>query len=330
MSSLDVVESKLSAADVLVHDRAMATRITISVPASAHLRRDAAVLDEALSASTTVFHTVDKTCTRFDSSSPLMLANRSPKQWHRVPDPLFGVLEEAKRAHDITGGRFDPRVYSVLVGLGYDKTLPFGEREVRLERGSSSSHVRKMGAWRPRFRYASNEVVLGDSPVDLGGIGKGLAVRWSSQALARATTDFLIEAGGDCFCAGFASDGEPWKIGVEDPSNKDAPICVLALHDRAVTTSSIRLRRWAVDGEIVHHLIDPVTMKPGGHGLLAVTVVGSDPANAEVWSKALFISGKRGIAALADRRSIAALWVDEDGTLTTSSAIERYVQWRRH
>ena len=40
----------------------------------------------------------------------------------------------------------------------------------------------------------------------------------------------------------------------------------------------------------------PATGDPGGAGLRAVTVAGSDPAWAEVWSKALFLEGRRGIA----------------------------------
>ena len=60
-----------------------------------------------------------------------------------------------------------------------------------------------------------------------------------------------------------------------------------------------------------------------------MTVVGEDPADAEVWSKSLFISGRSGIGALAERRSIPALWIDEGGSLATSSAMNRYVQWRR-
>ena len=315
--------------ELVVNGRAMATRVTIDVPAHAELDGDQLHLQAAIAAAMQVFHTVDETCTRFDDSSPLMQANRSPRQWHHVPDTLFKALEEAKRAYDVTGGRFDPRVLSALVGLGYDKTLPFGDREISLNGPDRRTGPVPQGAWRPGLRYGRREVMIGDRPIDLGGIGKGLAVRWSSSLLAQVTGDFLIEAGGDCYCAGLANNSEPWSIGVEDPAGRDEPICVLALHDRAVTTSSIRLRRWAVDGASVHHLIDPSTMKPGGHGLISVTVVGDDPADAEVWSKALFISGKSGIAALAKRHSIAALWIDDSGQLTTNAAIDRYVQWRR-
>jgi len=309
--------------------RAMATRITITIPAGTGLDGTRAHLESAISVAKQVFHTVDETCTRFDESSPLMEANRSPKAWHKVPDSLFKAVEEAKRAYDVTGGRFDPRILSALVGLGYDKTLPFGHNDVSLIGVVNRTPPTTQGAWRPRLRYGTREVMIGERPIDLGGIGKGLAVRWSSEILARATRDFLVDAGGDCYCAGFARDGEPWRVGVEDPSEKGEPICVLSVHDQAVTTSSVRLRRWVVDGTAVHHLIDPATMTPGGRGLVAVTVVGQDPARSEAWSKALFISGNAGIAPLAKRHAIAALWIDDRGTLTTNAAIERFVTWRR-
>lgn len=329
MSSLDVSTQSPFRETLIITDMAMATRVTMTFPSTAARSGNNVPLDWAISAAKQVFHTVDETCTRFDQMSPLMQANRSPKQWHRVPDALFKAVEEAKQAYDVTGGRFDPRVLTALVGLGYDKSLPFGDRDVSLVGPPRRTSAARQGAWRPRLRYGTREVVIGEHPIDLGGIGKGLAVRWSSEILAQATRDFLVEAGGDCYCAGFAGDGEPWRIGVEDPSERGEPICVLSVNDRAVTTSSIRLRRWLLDGTSVHHLIDPKTMTPGGRGLVAVTVVGKDPARAEVWSKALFISGISGIAALAKQHAIAALWVDENGRLTTNAAIERYVQWRR-
>jgi thiamine biosynthesis lipoprotein len=47
--------------------------------------------------------------------------------------------------------------------------------------------------------------------------------------------------------------------------------------------------------------------------LTAVTVSASDPAWAEVWSKALFLAGRRGIGPEARARGIAAWWVESDG-----------------
>ncbi|HVB06718.1 MAG TPA: FAD:protein FMN transferase [Acidimicrobiales bacterium] len=307
----------------------MATRVTVTVPSHECTAGATERLHSAIAAATSVFHEVDRACTRFVPTSPLMESNRSPHRWHHVPETLFRAIAEAKQAHDITGGRFDPRVLRRLVALGYTRTLPFGNGDlsVRAEplRGGHAASM----PWRPRLRHASLEVLLGADPIDLGGIGKGLAVRWSSEILAKSVASFLVEAGGDCYCAGLADDDEPWRIAVEDPTGNLEPIAVLSVRDRAVTTSSTRLRRWVAGSRRVHHLIDPATGEPGGRGLVAVTVVGRDPARSEVWSKALFISGRSEIAAVAHRHAIAALWIDEEGSLAMSKAMERYVQWRR-
>ena len=281
-----------------------------------------------------VFQRVDRACTRFSPDSPLMRANGSPKRWHRVPETLFSALQEAKSAYDMTGGTFDPRVLRSLVALGYDHTLAFGHEKV-VARGPSGPLRPVDGeAWRPRFRSGpgstpARRVVLGRAPLDLGGIGKGLAVRWASEEMAAGYRSFLVDAGGDCYCSGDADEGGGWRVGVEDPLAPREHICVLALRDRAVATSSVRLRHWVAGKRRVHHLIDPRTGSPGGRGLLSVTVVGSDPARAEVWSKALFIGGRSAIRQEAEHRSIAALWVSEDGALSMSRAMERYLLWQR-
>ena len=257
-----------------------------------------------------------------------MRANASPHRWHRVPLKCFSAIVAAHSAYGRTNGVFDPRVLKDLERLGYDRSLPFAKGDVTVAGGASQGRV-GLGPWRPRFRGATSEVLIGDHPIDLGGIGKGLAVAWASARLATVSPDHLIEAGGDCFCAGNSGEGQPWRIGVEDPQGAAEPVAVLALQDRACTTSSIRVRRWTAGGRSVHHILDASTGRPGGDGLLSVTVVGSDPALCEVWSKSLFLAGVAGIAAAAERRRLAALWVTTAGDLHHSRSADRYLLWQR-
>lgn len=280
------------------------------------------VIDEALA----VFATVEAACTRFDLSSPLMRANATPAQAHRLPRECFDALREAAWFHRSTEGLFDPRVLRDLVALGYDRSLPFASMDVNLERGPAPARP-AMAEWKPRFDDERSEVVLGEVPVDLGGIGKGLAVRWASAVLRAAGGGHLVEAGGDCYCAGSAPDGGPWRIAVEDAFNDPRPRAVLELQDLACATSSTRLRRWHVDGRAVHHLIDPRSGCPGGQGLRAVTVVCPDPAEAEVWAKALFLTGAGDIESVASARSLAALWIGEAGQLSLTEPMARLVSW---
>jgi thiamine biosynthesis lipoprotein len=131
---------------------------------------------------------------------------------------------------------------------------------------------------------------------------------------------FLLEAGGDLVAGGEQSAGGSWRIGVEDPSGGTLPLAVIVATNEAVTTSSVSQRRWMDGDRVVHHLIDPRTGEPGGAGLLAVTVVGPDPAWSEIWSKTLFLEGRAGVAALARRRGLAAWWVTDENSLEMTAA----------
>ncbi|HUZ09142.1 MAG TPA: FAD:protein FMN transferase [Acidimicrobiales bacterium] len=284
----------------------------------------------AVDAALAVFTTVDATCSRFRPDSPLVHMNTRPDRWHVVPAPLYRALREAHRAYERTKGRFDPRILQDLEDLGYDRSLPFEEGPVRTRGpGGLRSGRRPPGKWRPRFRGGPRpQVHPGGAPIDLGGIGKGLAVRWAAEELDGVLGSYLIDAGGDCLCRGPGTTGRAWRVGVEDPRGGDGPLAVLELADLACATSSVRLRRWTAGGRAVHHLIDPRTGRPGGHGLLSVTVVDPDPAEAEVLSKSLFLAGGAMVGTEARRRNVAASWVTVDGTMSESPRIAPYVLWR--
>lgn len=308
------------ATTVSARARAMATDINVSAWGG-----DPEVLRFAVDAALQVFHDVEAQCTRFNDESPLMRANAAGDSWTGVPPVCFAAVRAAWSAYERTGGRFDPRVHGDLVRLGYGKSIAFADDEVR--RAGVVTRREELPDWAPDFRDTDGAIRIGPHPVDLGGIGKGLAVRWASEALRRAASNYLIEAGGDCYATGGAPDGGAWNIGVEDPFGHAEPLLVLAVRDRAVTTSSTRVRHWRVDGMAVHHLIDPRTGLPAEGGLRAVTVVGDDPADAEVDAKVLFVDGietTRDISA-----TTAACWVLNSGEVFTAAALDEFVVWRR-
>ena len=271
--------------------------------------------------------------TRFDPESALSRANRAPGAWHEVPPVLADAISAAHAAHRVTQGLFDPRVGGTLAAWGYDKTFDRIQAE---SKGSTSwdieIHRTRRGAPAPRATWeptvTGTVVHLGGIPIDLGGIGKGLAVRHAAAALADAGRSVLVDAGGDEWLAGPGPDGGGWKVGVEDPLGRDEYVLVLAVTDLGVATSSIARQRWTVRGVPVHHLVDPRTHTPGGAGLAAVTVLHPDPAWAEVWSKTLYLTGAAEIAASAASLDLAAAWVTVDGEVGTSAAIRPFVLWQ--
>lgn len=314
--------------DVRVMSTAMACEISVrAVNASrvdATPSRTRQSLDEALQ----VFADVDRTCTRFSATSDLMRANARGDEFVTVDRYCFDALVEAYAAYRRTHGRFDPRVLDDLVRLGYDESYRRRHPQARDAQRALSSRPAP-GSWEPSFRGESSAVRIGADAVDLGGIGKGLALRWAADRLRqRGLQDFFVEAGGDCLCVGRPADAAGWRVAVEDPSGGPDPVAVLEVRDEAVATSSVRIRSWQVAGRPVHHLIDPATGLPGGEGLLAVTVVDADPARAEVWSKVLFLAGRDAVAPTAAFLQLPALWVDVDGGLGVSPDLGARMIWR--
>jgi thiamine biosynthesis lipoprotein len=282
--------------------------------------------DAALARAEAIVHEVHPTCTRFDPTSPLMQANAAGAAWHPVPWTCLEAIAAAGCAHLATAGRFDPRVLTVLTGWGYCSSLPFSAGAVRTE-AAGGPRPGPTAPWTPGIDRARGLVRIGAHPVDLGGIGKGLALRWAAAQLRAAGRAALLEAGGDCVLLGAGPDDTGWAVAVEDPAGGADPIAVLSLRDTACATSSVRVRRWRAGDAEVHHLVDPRTALPGGGGLQAVTVVHPDPAWAEVWAKTLFLAGPTAIATQAERHGLAALWTDADGGLDLSPALRPHLQW---
>jgi thiamine biosynthesis lipoprotein len=277
------------------------------------------------------FEAAEAAMSRFRDTSELTALNRTAGSGVASPVSarLRRALVAADRAHRVTDGRFDPRVLADLDRLGY--------RGAPIDDGAAAtSRLRQVGGASqggPVIERVGRDRIAVRQAVDLGGIGKGLTLRWAAALLeVDGAGDFMLEAGGDLVTRGRSPDGGPWRLGIENPDRVgpdrgDGPLAVIAVGDLAVATSSTRVHRWTVDGRLVHHLVDPRTGEPAEAGLAAVTVASPDPAWAEVWSKVLFLGGHEGIAAEARRRGLAAWWVADDGTLEMTAAARAMTIW---
>lgn len=232
------------------------------------------------------------------------------------------MLTLARRAQRQTAGRFDPRTLGALEAIGERAGVPYAPSAVRLAAGDARWLQR-----RGRRRVAVSV------PIDSGGLGKGLGLRWALAVAIREVPEadgVLLDAGGDVVAAGKPLDADTWQVGIEDPGSADAPLAVVALRGGALATSSTAVRAWTgPDGSRVHHLIDPITWRPANSGLQAVTVAHADSAWAEIWSKALFIGGARRIGPEARARGMAAWWVEDDGSLHLTPAAAEMTIWRK-
>ncbi len=308
--------------------RAMGSPLSLTVVAP----RGRAAAERAWQLVSDEFEVAEQAMSRFRDSSDLTLLNRAAGSGSplEVDRRLIQALVAADRAGRLTEGRFDARVLADLERLGYHG-IDLGPNagpaaDPGAGRASERSH-----RWLCANSRASTVAI--DRPVDLGGIGKGLTLRWAWRLMERSDVladggGALLDAGGDLVAGGAAPQGGPWIIDVEDPTGGPLPVAVVTVSDGAVATSSVMVNHWtAIDGRQVHHLVDPRTGEPGGAGLLSVTVAGPDPAWAEVWSKSLFLYGADGIAPVARARGLAGWWVRDDGRLEMTAAARARTIW---
>ena len=263
-----------------------------------------------------MFRDIGRRFSRFRNDSELSRLNTSSESV--VSPEMAMLLSEALALHRETGGLFDPSILSSLETEGYAGSF-----------GSESFGIPSPGTVvdAPAFDSLSVDKATGlvRKPVglriDLGGIAKGYSVdRVTRMLRERGNGDFLVDAGGDIYVAG--QDAERgygyWAIDIAVPSSS-VPAAPLTLRDAAVATSGTDRRRWSVDGETRHHLIDPRTGKSAVTDILSATVVGDTVLRTEVFAKTLCILGRKQALSFAESRDIPAFLMTTDGNTVYTS-----------
>lgn len=260
---------------------------------------------------------------RFRPDSELSRLNRNGAIEGCSPllyEAISAALEMAGR----TGGIFDPTILEALESAGYDHSFELiGDRQF--------SSVARFSF--PNFEgYRGIELVPAQRAIrlpyatrlDLGGIGKGLAVDKATMLLRQAGfTNFMVSAGGDMYLSGREPENPAgWRVGVENPLTLEGELAALTVKDCAVATSSVIKRCWTLNGQTRHHLIDPRTGKPAATNLASVTVIAPTTQLADVLAKtALILGPAEGQKFIEQQPGCAALSVLEDGKLLGSASL---------
>jgi FAD:protein FMN transferase len=261
---------------------------------------------------------------RFVAASEVNELNRRAGTAVPVSAETVMLVRHAVEAWRLTGGSFDPTVLGDVIRAGYDRTFD----DVADHAASGTSAL---------MTGCSDIVVTDDADggagrvelpagigFDPGGIGKGLAADVVVDEVAAAgARGVCINLGGDLRLFGESPTGDAWTVAVEHPWSTE-PVVNLGLHDGAVATSTTLRRRWEVDGETRHHLIDPGTGRPATTDLTLATVVAGRAWVAEVLAKAVLLRGLPHQFDLIGGTGAEALVVDDTGHVHLSSGLAAF------
>ena len=211
-----------------------------------------------------------------------------------IIDPMSDITRDFLHvAMDMTArslGFFDPTLLPVIQLWGFSG----GERPSPLPTSAQIQNALDRPTLSELEITPTSARFLGNpGHIDPGGIAKGFALDRAFEKITQKFpgVDFLLNLGGEMRAKGAAGPDRAWRIGVQNPFDKNAAIGVIRLPDNhAVATSGHYERYFEKNGIRYAHIIDPRTGSPVT-GMAGVTVLAPNSTYADVLSTALFVAG---------------------------------------
>ena len=268
---------------------------------------------------------------RFLPTSEVSRLNRRAGEAVVVSAETLELVDRACTAARVTEGRFDPTVLGDVLRAGYDRSYeeltagPTSPASTTAAGPGAASALRRGVDAIEIDRAASTVRLAAGTGFDPGGIGKGLAADLIADAVdGRGAAGVLVNIGGDLRAIGCGPDGDDWSVDL-DPAATGEPLATVTLDQGAVATSTVLRRRWEVDGQPRHHLIDPATGAPARTGVVAVSVLAATAWQAEALAKGALLAGPGDGAALVRSLGADALLVADDGGLHATPGLAGFL-----
>jgi thiamine biosynthesis lipoprotein len=282
------------------------------------------VVEQALAAAASAeLDRIDGLLSNYRSDSTLERFNAARSvEPQALPPELVTLLRLAFDVHRASDRCFDPTVRPLVRLWGFD-----GDEPRVPDPAAITAALADVGL--DKLEIVDGQTVRKTRPaveVDMASIGQGYTVGRLAQVVESFGIDsYVVEIGGELLARGRKPGGQPWRIGIENPTAGGGvaePLVMPGDRPVAVITSGTYRHYFEDDGRAYGHILDPRTGRPVQHDLVETTVLGPDPARAAAWATALLCLGPEEGARIADREGLAATMAVRSGNsvLRTHSA----------
>lgn len=208
--------------------------------------------------------------TEFSETSQTALINKSAGlSPATVDDEVYQLIKRCKDISKLTQGSFDITA-GVFRGL-----YKFNQENFEFPSPEEIKEKKKYVGYEKISLLPQHKVFLTQKGmrIGFGGIGKGYAAdRVRMMLLKEGVQHAVINASGDLTAWGERLDGEPWKVAIANPDDKQKIIAWLPVHNASVATSGDYEQFFIHNGVRYSHTIDPKTGRPV-RGIKSVTLV---------------------------------------------------------
>ena len=269
---------------------------------------------------------INRRMSTYDPESELSRFNRlNSSEWFVVSAETAEVVAAALEIAERTSGAFDPTVGPIvnLWGFGPDKgrTDPPSDDMIKDTLARVGYEKVSVRIDPPALKKSISEVYL-----DLSGIAKGYASDAISELLDElGFSNTMVEIGGEVRTRGTKAGGMPWRIGVEQPEDRDRHIhtAVNLLNAGMATSGDYRIF-FQHEGVRYSHTIDAVTGRPVQHDLAAVSVIAATCMEADALATALLVMGDEKGYDWCLERDISAMFLVRHGEQIIERATPKF------
>ena len=234
-----------------------------------------------------------------------------------VSDDTISLLQTALYYSDLSGGQVDITV------LPLSELWDFGS-EGNAHRPDESAVKEAVSHIDYRtVHIEGNTVTLFDpeAAIDLGFIAKGyIADRLKEYLIDQDVDSACISLGGNIITIGNKPDGQPYRIGIQEPfAGEGDIITAISVSDSSVVSSGIYERYFYEDDILYHHLLNTATGYPEDNNIAGVTILASSSVDADALSTTCFFLGiDNGMKLIESLDDTEVLFITTNGELLTS------------
>lgn len=263
---------------------------------------------------------IEKLISSWDPNSQTSEINRNAGiKAVKVDRELFDLIDRSLGISKLTDGAFDISYASMDKIWKFDGSMTKMPTEDEIK-----SSVSKIGYKNILLDKENSTVFLVNSgmKIGFGAIGKGYAADKAKKLLmSKGVVAGIINASGDMNTWGKQTNGEPWKVAITNPLDKNKAFALLPITNGAVVTSGNYEKFVVFNGVRYSHIIDPRTGYPAT-GIISATVFAPKAEMADALATSIFVMGMEiGLNRINQIPNVECIIIDEKGQIITSNNI---------